>query len=94
MTVTLSAEIDGKHVPLTDCDWVLFGSCGCPFGVSMAATNLGVRAADEDAAWRCLFVTKREIDRAKSRGDRLELMSHERYCREVSDRMKVRCDHA
>jgi len=28
MTVTLSAEIDGKHVPLTDCDWVLFGSCG------------------------------------------------------------------
>ena len=94
MTITLSATIDGKHVPLTECDWVLWGPCGCPFGVSMAATAHGVRAADEDAAWKCLFVTKREIDQAKRRGDRLELMSHERYCAEVSDRMIVRCPHA
>ena len=49
---------------------------------------------NQDASEECLFVTKREIDQAKRRGDRLELMSHERYCAEVSDRMIVRCPHA
>lgn len=90
---TLYAEVDGKRVPLTDCDWVLWGPCGCPFGVSMAATAMGVRAPDEEAAWRSFYDTKREVDRAKRRGLRLEFMSHERYSREVCPRMTVRCSH-
>ena len=94
MTITLSATIDGKHVPLTDCDWVPWRPCGCPQGVSRAATSHGVYAADEDAAWKEFYDLKRDRVQAQRKGLRMELMSHERYCREVSDRMKVRCDHA
>ena len=91
---TIYAELDGKPVPLTNCDWVLWGACGCPFGVTVAATPHAVRAADEEAAWRCLYDRKRDIDRAKRQGYRVELMSHERYSREVCPRMTVRCPHA
>jgi hypothetical protein len=90
---TLYAEIDGKLVPLAACDWVLWGPCGCPFGVSMAATQHGVRAADEDAAWKSFYDTKREIAKAVRNGLRVELMSHEQYSREVYPRMKTRCTH-
>jgi hypothetical protein len=88
------AEIDGKQIPLISCDWVLWGSCGCPFGVSMAATAHGVRAADEDAAWKSFYGNKRAIAKAAGRGQRVELMSHDRYCAEVADRMKAGCTHA
>jgi hypothetical protein len=85
----LFAEIDGAPVPLDSCDWVLWGKCGCPFGVTV-----GQYAPTEDAAWKALFDYQREINKAKRRGDRLELMTHERYSREVCDRMRVRCPHA
>jgi hypothetical protein len=94
VTITLSAEIGGEHVPLTECDWVLWRSCGCPQGVSKAAGAHGVYAADEDAAWKEFYDLKRDRVRAQRKGLRLELMSHERYCHEVSERMKARCPHA
>ena len=89
MTATLAAQIDGEYVPLDKCDWVLWGECGCPFGVTLASY-----APTEDDAWKALFEYKREITKAKRRGDHLELMTHERYSREVCDRMRVRCPHA
>ena len=93
MAVTLYADIEGQRVPLGSCDWVLWAPCGCPCGVSMAATKHGVRAGDEDAAWRCFYDTKREVARAQREGYRVELMSHNRYSSEVYSRMTVRCPH-
>jgi hypothetical protein len=94
MAVTLSATIDGKIIPLASCDWVLWRPCGCPQGVCSAAGVHGVYAADEDAAWKEFYDLKRDRVQAQRKGLRLELMSHERYCREVSAQMLVRCPHA
>jgi hypothetical protein len=85
----LFAEIDGTPVPLDSCDWVLWGPCGCPFGLTV-----GRLSATEEDAWRSLYGRKREIEKAKRSGEHLELMTHERWSREVADRMKVRCPHA
>jgi hypothetical protein len=88
VSVTLLAEIGGEHIPLTDCDWVLWGPCGCPFGVSVA-----IYSVTEEAAWKSFYERKRDIDRAQRRGERMELMAHARYRAEVADRMKARCGH-
>ncbi len=94
MSVTLSVELGGRHVPLRDCDWVLWGPCGCPLGVTVGATNDGgIMQASEDAAWKAFYDRKRDIERAPRRGEHLELMTHECYCAEVSDRMLARCEH-
>jgi hypothetical protein len=85
----LAAQIDGVYVPLDKCDWVLWGPCGCPFGVTVASY-----APAEDDAWNAFYDCKREIAKAQRRGNRLELMTHERYSREVCPRMTVRCPHA
>lgn len=84
----LAALIGGEYVPLSKCDWVLWGPCGCPFGVTVASY-----APTEDDAWKSLYDYKREIAKAQRRGNRLELMTHERYSREVCPRMTVRCTH-
>jgi hypothetical protein len=89
MSITLSATIDGQHVPLTACDWVLWGPCGCPWGVSAGWAYEG-----EESVWKAHYHTKRDRDRARRKGARLELMTHARWCAEVADRMKVRCPHA
>jgi hypothetical protein len=86
--VNLLAEIDGQHVPIAKCDWVLWGACGCPYGVTVASY-----AVTEEAAWRSFFDRKRDIERAQRRGDRMELMTHERWGREVMERMMARCPH-
>jgi hypothetical protein len=88
VTVTLLADLDGEHVPLTKCDWVLWGPCGCPWGVAVARY-----AATQDAAWKAFYDTKREIARAERQGARVELMTHQRWCDEVAERMKTRCEH-
>ena len=84
----LFAKIGDEHVSLTKCDWVLWGPCGCPFGVTVARY-----AVTEDAAWKSFYETKREIAKAVRRGDHMELMTHDRYCAEVADRMRGRCPH-
>ena len=84
----LFARIGGEHVPLSRCDWVLWGPCGCPFGVTVARY-----AVTEEAAWKSFYDTKREIERARRQGRRLELMTHDRWSREVYDRMIARCTH-
>lgn len=88
MSVKLSAEIDGRNVPLHDCDWVLWGPCGCPFGVSV-----GRYSPTEEMAWKSFYERKRDREKAQRSGERLELMSHQRWCDEVAERMKGRCPH-
>lgn len=84
----LFAEIDGRHVSLAVCDWVLWGPCGCPFGVSMARYS-----PTEEAAWKSFYDRKRDAERARRRGERMELVTHQRYCDEIAGRMRGRCPH-
>jgi hypothetical protein len=88
VTARLYAEIGGTPVPLDQCDWVLWASCGCPKGVTVAAY-----AATEDDAWRAFYDYKRDIAKAQRQGMRLELMTHARYSAEVCDRMFIACPH-
>ena len=92
--MNLLAEIDGIAVPLAKCDWVLWGPCGCPFGVTVGATPTGsiVQPQEEDA-WKAFYDYKREIVRARRDGCRVELMTHERYCAEVLPGMRTGCPH-
>ena len=84
----LFTVINGEHVPLGRCDWVMWGPCGCPFGVTVARS-----APMEEMAWRAFYDTKREVERAQRRGNRMELMTHKRWCDEVADRMRELCTH-
>jgi hypothetical protein len=88
MTATLAAQIDGVYVPLDKCDWVLWGPCGCPWGVTVARLS-----PTEEQAWKSLYDYKREIDKAKRQGCHLELMTHARWSAEVCERMRTRCTH-
>jgi len=82
----LYAEVAGKIEPLSACDWVLWGPCGCPWGVTVARL-----APTEEAAWKRFYDYKREIVSAQKKGCTLELMTHARWSAEVMDRMRVRC---
>lgn len=87
----LMVELEGKTVPLTGCDWVLFKACGCPCGVSVASAS----EADEEAVWKDFYPLRRDRDHARRRGLRFELMTHERYVAEVMPRMRLsyKCPH-
>lgn len=80
--------LPGMSAPLAECDWVLWRKCGCPQGVCVASY-----APTEDAAWAEFYDDWEHIAPALRRGEHLELMTHERYVREVSPRMRTRCDH-
>lgn len=86
----LAVKIDNEYVPLAACDWVLREPCGCPFGVMSAANPFSGQtiAADEDAAWRAFYDTARERTKARKSGATVELMTHERYGREVYPLMR------
>jgi hypothetical protein len=86
--MALAAEIDGQYVPLAKCDWVKFAPCGCPTGVCIASY-----APTEEQAWKEFYEYARDRAKARRDGYRLELMSHERYSREVYPRMKAGCSH-
>lgn len=91
----IAAEIGGTYVPLEDCDWVLWGPCGCPFGVTVGALPppFTVTHATEESAWRAFYDTARDIGQAKRRGERVELLTHERYKAEIADRLLAKCPH-
>jgi hypothetical protein len=88
MSPRLYAEIDGKPVPLDECDWVLWAACGCPRGVTV-----GWSSPTEDAAWKAFFDRKREIDAAKRKGLRLELVTHRRWSDEILALHMAPCPH-
>lgn len=102
-TPVTGLDTDDGHVPLSGCDWVHWGPCGCPFGVTMAATPditlengtvlHGEQIASEDIAWRRLFESRTAEAAARKHGHRVELISHERWCSDVSARMQAGCPH-
>lgn len=80
---------DGETVPLSECEWVWYQPCGCPFACATAETP------DEDLAWREMFRTKREADRQRRSGVTSELMTFQRWRDEIADRMRTtyQCPH-
>lgn len=80
--------LPGMPAPLAECDWVLWRACGCPQGVCVASY-----APTEDEAWAEFYDDWASITPALRRGEHMELMTHERYVREVSPRMRVACEH-
>jgi hypothetical protein len=91
--VNLSVEIDGKPVPLDECNWVMWGPCGCPWGVTMCGVHRSYRVITEDDAWKQFYDRKKERDIARRCGTRMELMTFERWKAEVCERMKTVCHH-
>jgi hypothetical protein len=85
---TLYAEIGGVPVPLADCDWVHWRPCGCPTGVTLARY-----APTEEDAWKVFHPRKRAAEEARKRGERMELMTHQRCVAEVMPHWGKRCPH-
>ena len=82
-------ELDGKTVPLADCDWVEWAPCGCPVG-----TAAGRNVATEGDAWKDFYPREADRERAQKQGYRWELMTHDRWSAEVADLMIAGCPHA
>jgi hypothetical protein len=89
MSVVISALIDGEYVPLADCGWVRWAACGCATGITMARYS-----PTEESAWRRFYSRRRDIERAERRGERMELITNQRWRDEVRDLMRSRCPHA
>jgi len=88
------AVIDGAHVPLDQCDWVLHAPCGCPAGVHVAASGGIVFAAGEESAWLAFFSRKRERDKARRGGYRVALVTRDRLRAEVMPVFGAPCPHS
>lgn len=84
----LLIELEGKIVPVADCDWVLYAPCGCPIGLTVAAA-----APTEDPAWESHYPRKRERDARRRDGYRMELMTRDRWAAEVMPAMRAGCQH-
>jgi hypothetical protein len=86
----LHAEIDGQMVPLSKCDWVQWARCGCPAGVTLAGEGFAVTEQD---AWKEFYERKRDADRARKSGERMELVTHDRWGAEIMPQMMAPCPH-
>jgi hypothetical protein len=90
VTLNLQVEVGGQMVPLNRCDWVKWAPCGCPVGVTIAGERFAVT---EDDAWKQFYDRKRDAERARRQGYRMELVTHARWSAEIKDRMMARCPH-
>ena len=86
----LHAEIDGQMVPLRQCDWVKWAPCGCPVGLAVAGEGYAVTEQD---AWKEFYDRKRDADRARRAGYRIELVTHTRWGAEIMPLMTAPCPH-
>ena len=94
MTGTLYAEVAGKVVPLTACDWVLWKPCGCARAVAVACLpEAGQLVADEAAAWKEFYDRAAQRKQAAKDGMRVELVTHERWRSELMESFGSRCPH-
>jgi hypothetical protein len=91
--VRLTVEIDGEHVPLDDCGWMLVAPCKCTVAIMLASWDGHVRAADEDAAWWEFYEDERprrkKIEKAKRDGYTVALTTRNK----ASEAFGVRCPH-
>lgn len=60
----------------------------------MAGAHRDEPCVTEDDAWKIFYSLKRDRDRKQKAGYRMELLTHERYSREVYPLMRQRhCPH-
>lgn len=90
--MNLSVEIDGQPVPIDKCSYVMWGTCGCPWGVTMCGSRGNHQVITEDDAWKQFYHLKRERDLARKCGVRMELMTFERWKAEVCELMRTVCN--
>lgn len=81
----LMVQIDGQMVPLKDCTWSMWESCGCLVAVSMAVAG-GRVLATEEQAHKSHSPRKRDRDRETRDGYRWELITMARYRSEIGAR--------
>lgn len=90
----LMVQLEGRTVPLNGCQYVLWEACGCPRGVTVASEGRPEPIVTEDDAWRMFFDYKRDRERAQRNGLRIELMTKDRWSREVMPlMMQANCPH-
>ena len=92
MSAALHAEVGGKLVPLADCDWVLWQPCGCMQAIAVASAPGHVVATEEDA-WRQFYDRAASRKVARKGGMRVELITHERWKRELMEPFGKPCPH-
>ena len=76
--MNLLTEIDGKQIPLDQCTYVLWGPCGCVFGMTMAGVHAEDSIVTENDAWRVFYGSPSMIRRARAAGERMEFMTFAR----------------
>lgn len=80
---TITVELDGRHVPLTDCCWLQRATCGCVVAVSTAAVAGGRVLATAEQAHANLVPSKRERTREIKEGLTFELITFAHYRAEI-----------
>jgi hypothetical protein len=94
MAAVLYAGIGGKLVPLADCDWALWKPCGCLSAVAVACLpQAGQMVATEEAAWKEFYDRAAQRKQAAKAGMRVELITHERWKRELMEPFGKPCPH-
>jgi hypothetical protein len=86
-TATITFDINGETVPLSDASWYQVAPCGCAAGV-MVADPGGRPVLTEDDAWSDYMGSAEERRRDRAAGFRMELGRR----RDVVERM-VDCPH-
>lgn len=83
----LMVQIDGETVPLADCNWSMWAECGCMVAITMAVIDSLVLATAEQAH-KDHSPRKRDRDRETRLGYRWELITTDRYRREIASNWK------
>lgn len=92
-------KIGRKHVPLKECDWVVFKPCGCPTTVMLAQYDDSEALATESQAWDSLLddlppaKRRKEIERRLKAGFRMELVTHQRWKDEIVQNFVLQDPH-
>ena len=85
-TAALRVEVDGKTVPIDECNWAIYRPCGCLRGVLMAEGF-----PTEEGAWKQFFDKKKAREQARKQGVKIELVTHERWKAELSAKFGSNC---
>lgn len=80
---TITVELNGQHVPLTECCWIQRATCGCVVTVSTAAVPGGRVLATAEQAHANSVPSKRERNRDIKEGLTWELITFDRYRAEI-----------
>ena len=89
----IMVEIKGQAVPLSECDWIMYRPCGCTCGVLLAYMHEeGAPIYSEELAWKDWEPKKRDRDKRKAAGYRLELVTHKDYVARICPTFLNTCD--